>query len=138
MSQTTTTARNAFRNHTIPVLCQRSINSTTRAIDGSYVSYNPSSRDYGCHTTALVLGGRVFLILNGDHREGMFTAVVEGGIAAGASYFIDHIDQANARSEHHEVTGQRQDIFNLIPTAVQCIGQELVDRMTQAANAILD
>ncbi|SED37667.1 hypothetical protein SAMN05216178_6998 [Pseudomonas saponiphila] len=138
MSQTATTARNAFRNHEIPGLCQRSINSTTKAIDGSYVSYNPSSRDYGCHTTALVLGGRVFLILNGDHREGLFGAVVEGGIAAGAAYFIERIAQANSRSEHHEITGQCADIFELTPTAVRCIGQELVDRMTQAANAIRD
>lgn len=35
-----------------------------------YISYNASSRDYGCPTTALVLGqGDKFYILCGDHRK---------------------------------------------------------------------
>ena len=35
-----------------------------------YISFNASSRDYGCPTTALVLGqGDKFYILCGDHRK---------------------------------------------------------------------
>lgn len=38
-----------------------------------YISYNNRDiRDYGCDTTALVLGnGECFFVLNGDHREGL-------------------------------------------------------------------
>lgn len=39
--------------------------------DGFYISHKASPRDYGCETTALVLGqGEKFYILKGDHREG--------------------------------------------------------------------
>lgn len=41
-----------------------------------YISFNSSSRDYGCETTALVLGQmEYFLILKGDHREGFQQAI---------------------------------------------------------------
>ena len=133
---TSAATASAFRHHTIPGIGQRSINSTTRAVDGSHLSYNPSRADYGCDTTALVLHGRVFLILNGDHREGMFSAFDTGGIQAAASYFIDHLAQAHPNSEHQYVTGLAADPFGLIPTAVQCLGQDMVDRMASAARAL--
>lgn len=47
-------------------------NTTKEMSPHWYVSYNPSSRDYGCDTTALVLGqGEHFLTLEGDHREAL-------------------------------------------------------------------
>lgn len=48
-----------------------------------YISYNPSARDYGCKTTALVLGDcEYFLVLNGDHRIGLRDAIeaTDGGL----------------------------------------------------------
>jgi hypothetical protein len=37
-----------------------------------YISYNPSSADYGSVTTAIVLGQmEYFLVLNGDHRKAL-------------------------------------------------------------------
>ncbi len=42
-----------------------------------YISYNNRVWDYGCDTTALVLGQmEYFLILNGDHRE-EFNKIIE-------------------------------------------------------------
>jgi hypothetical protein len=41
-----------------------------------HVSYNNRDiADYGCDTTALVIGHECFLVLNGDHREGLKAAV---------------------------------------------------------------
>lgn len=45
-------------------------NEIRRNSDDFYISYNASTRDYGCPTTALVLGGcEKFYILCGDHRK---------------------------------------------------------------------
>ena len=41
-----------------------------------HISYCSCSRDYGCPTTALVLGqSEYFLILKGDHRQGFQDAI---------------------------------------------------------------
>lgn len=41
-----------------------------------HISYCSSSRDYGCPTTALVIGqSEYFLILKGDHRQGFQDAI---------------------------------------------------------------
>src|SRR5690349_15295328 len=38
-----------------------------RNVNRFHISYNNHAADYGCATTALVLNGRVFFVLNGDH-----------------------------------------------------------------------
>ncbi|MCE6959620.1 hypothetical protein LAZ40_11245 [Cereibacter sphaeroides] len=68
--------------------------------DGYHLSYNPSSRDYGCDTTAIVFGETLFFVLNGDHREALGAAVQRGGKQAVIDYFIENVGQANRLSEH--------------------------------------
>ncbi len=58
--------------------------------EGFYISYNPSSKDYGSDTTALVLGQmEAFLILNGDHRENYYLANQEGSFEKVYEYYIN-------------------------------------------------
>lgn len=71
-----------------------------------YISYNPSARDYGCKTTALVLGyGEYFIILNGDHRLGLRNAIeaTDDGITTRLSrclaYMREHKDQLSKFSD---------------------------------------
>lgn len=71
-----------------------------------YISYNPSAIDYGCSTTALVLGDcEYFIILNGDHRLGLRNAIeaTDGGITTRLSrclaYVREHKDQLSKFSE---------------------------------------
>ena len=54
----------------IPVVIPNKTDDVDTGSPHWYVSYNNySTRDYGCDTTALVLGqGEYFIILNGDHR----------------------------------------------------------------------
>lgn len=73
-----------------------------------YISYNnhPSSRkDYGCDTTALVLGNaECFFILNGDHREG-FRACIEcpdfsrSALVKCLTYLREHKEELNQYSD---------------------------------------
>lgn len=62
-----------------------------------YVSYNDrDTAAYGGVTTALVIGQmEYFLILNGDHREGLRAKYLRDCI----QYIRDHRDQLNKRSE---------------------------------------
>lgn len=56
--------------------------------DQFYISYNASSRDYGCPTTALVIGNcEKFYILKGDHRQQYEEAET---LEACLNYFISH------------------------------------------------
>lgn len=121
----------AFNRHPVAVLNELSINATTCDLGGYHISYNPSSRDYGCKTTAIVLKGRVFLILNGDHREAIKGAIIRGGLLGAIEYFIDNAGQANALSEHLMVAGIQPDIFNLRDTVIEMVGQSIIDRMAE-------
>jgi len=63
------------------------------------ISYNSSSRDYGCPTTALVLNDpqmTKFYILRGDHRKGYEAA---GNWDACMTYYIDHPDLQHKYSD---------------------------------------
>lgn len=71
-----------------------------------YISYNPSAVDYGCSTTALVLGdGEYFIILKGDHRAGFKNAIesTDAGLTTRLSrclaYVRGHKDQLSKFSE---------------------------------------
>lgn len=127
--------RTTFVHHTIPVINQRSVNSTTANLGGFHISYNASRADYGCNTTAIVLKGRVFFVLNGDHRDALAEAAESGGVQCVINYFIRHIAQANAISEHHIVIGDMKDFFAVTETAVEVIGQASIDRIAQATRA---
>lgn len=53
-----------------------------------YVSYSFDSRQYGCYTTALVIGNmQMFLIIEGDHREQLKDFVKRGSLRSCLEYF---------------------------------------------------
>lgn len=71
-----------------------------------HISYNWSARDYGCKTTALVLGGEeYFLILKGDHRKNLQAAIdnFDGGKTTGLgrclAYVREHKDELHSFSD---------------------------------------
>jgi hypothetical protein len=118
-----------FKNEpACPITNVRAINQIF-VLDNAHVSYNPSSANYGCKTTAIVLKGRVFFILNGDHRAELSVIIPDKGIQGCIDYFIDNIDKVNDHSEHLMVIGKKNDLFELIPTAVYVIGQKNIDRI---------
>ena len=71
-----------------------------------YISYNNRVWDYGCDTTALVLGQmEYFLILNGDHRE-QFRRIIElqclgqSRLKRCLDYVRNNKDKLNPQSDH--------------------------------------
>jgi len=72
----------------------------TKVYEGFYISYNSRDiRDYGCDTTALVLGQmQKFYILNGDHSE-EYSKIIELGFFKCLDYFKEHIAEINKNSE---------------------------------------
>lgn len=97
------------------------------------ISYNSHRSDYGCDTTVIVLSGRVFFVLNGNHAVQLCLAASSNGIEGAVEYFIENISQANNRSEHRIATGISSDPFSLLPTTLEVIGQCNVDRIVKAA-----
>ena len=120
---------------TCPVTNVRTPN-VSRSFGNFHISYNRSSADYGCDTTAIVLRGRVFFILNGDHEEQLWNAATEGGVQACVDYFIDNIAHANGYSEHRMATRTIEDPFDLFSTAEEIIGHNNLDRIKHAIAAI--
>lgn len=121
-----------------PVTHSPSPNVTRSVGFDVHVSYNPRSSGYGSDTTATVLSERVFFVLNGDHAEALCEAAEKSGAQGCADYFVEHIAQANKRSEHLMATGVSNDPFALMPTTVEILGQESVNRIAAAAKARLD
>lgn len=71
---------------------------------GYHLSYNPSARDYGVDTTAIVLGNHsLFFILKGDHRKALEAAADQGDKQAVLNYFIENIAHAHDFSDHRGV-----------------------------------
>lgn len=99
-----------------------------------HLSYNSSSRDYGSDTTAIVLEGRVFFLLNGDHAVELQSKAQSGGIDACIDYFIANLHLANKFSEHKLAVGIGEDILGLVPTAEAVIGLSNVKRIFDAVN----
>ncbi len=66
---------------------------------GFYISYNFSRYDYGCPTTALVLGQmQKFFILKGDYRK-QYADIFDKGFYECLSYFKDNISNAHEYSD---------------------------------------
>jgi hypothetical protein len=76
--------------------------------NGFYITHNArDTAQYGCQTTALVLGEmEKFYILNGDHRQ-QYMALIDQGFDACLSYFKAHLDQINKYSDQLNSTGER-------------------------------
>ncbi|HHH9443093.1 TPA: hypothetical protein ACP32N_005081 [Pseudomonas aeruginosa] len=107
--------------------------NVSRSFGELSISYCRQRSDYGCDTTAIVLGGRVFLVLNGNHAEHLINAASGNGIQGCVDYFVENIAQANARSEHLMATGVISDPFELLGTALKVMGQHNIDRIAKAA-----
>lgn len=103
-----------------------------RNFSGYHVSFNPRSSDYGCPTTALVLQGRVFLVLNGDHVDDLIAAAERDGVGGCVALFADRIQDANPLSEHPMAVGCATDPFGLQLTALEVIGQPGVSAIIAA------
>lgn len=114
--------------------------NATMTFDGFHLSYNPYSHDYGSETTAIVLGGRVFFVLNGNHGEQLALAAKSGGVRACVDYFLAHLPQANAMSEHMMAAGLVKNPFQLIATTLEVLGKEtfavLVNRLKAAGSGV--
>lgn len=100
------------------------------------ISYNQRSADYGCDTTAIVFAGRVFFVLNGNHAVALCALAEEQGVPGCVEYFVKHIGQANRFSDHLMATGLVGDPFGLVPTALDVIGSDGVDRIAAAVRAL--
>lgn len=120
-----------FSSGSNPVTREISPNLTVK-FDGFHVSYNNSAIDYGCPTTAIVLKGRVFFILNGNHCKDLVAAAKSNGIQGCVDYFIEHLDQANGHSEHPMAVGLRCDPFALYKTTLESFGEANIDRISEA------
>jgi len=77
-------------NNIVPMESIEQINMNNKTYDGFYISYNTSSIDYGCDTTALVIGqGQGFFILEGNHIE-EYKKVFNNGFTACYDYFLNN------------------------------------------------
>lgn len=108
----------------------------TASFAGFDISHNASIADYGSETTAIVLQKRVFFILNGNHCAELVEEANVNGIAGCVRYFAQHIDQANTRSEHRMAAGLSEDPFELQKTTQECIGDDGIVLIAQAASAV--
>ena len=124
-----------MKSSSCPVTGTRSANVTRSVGTAVHISYNPSSAGYGCDTTAIVLRERVFFVLNGNHAEALCSAVEQHGVSGCVEYFVQNISQANGRSEHLMATGLAEDLFGLLPTTIEVLGQGAVARIASASSA---
>lgn len=130
-----TLASLGMKSSPCPVTGSRSPNVTRSIGAAVHISYNPSSAGYGCDTTAIVLRERVFFVLNGDHAGALCSAVEQHGVSGCVEYFVQNISQANGRSEHLMATGLAQDLFGLMPTTIEVLGQDAIARIASASCA---
>ena len=106
----------------------------THSFEGFHISYARNLAHYGCDTTALVLDGRVFFILNGDHADDLSEAASIFGVEGCVNLFIDRIARANQLSEHLMAVGLKADPFGLYPTTLEIIGLENIEKIARAEN----
>ena len=105
--------------------------NVSRSFGNFHISYCRSSADYGCDTTAIVLDGRVFFILNGNHAGQLCIVADEEGIDGCVNYFVDNIDNANPYSEHLMAAKIKADPFDLHATALEVIGTHNIEKLQQ-------
>lgn len=132
MNTHSTLLSSGFSSSVIPVINQVSPN-ISRSFDGFSVSYNRSSRDYGTDTTAMVVRGRVFMLLRGNHALELAGAAEQGGLIAAVTMFIMKIEMAITQSEHLEAFGLANDPFDLASTLREALPE---DQYTLASNTI--
>lgn len=121
-----------FKHHTIPVINQRTVNSTLDFKD-YHISHNPSAADYGTETTAIVISNRVFFILCGDYRKPLRDAANAGGLSECLRFFITNIKRAHDYSEHKQATGRATDPWELLPTLRDAVSLELFKALFDAS-----
>lgn len=92
---------------------------------------------YGSETTAIVLLGTVFLVLNGDHREALFEAATKHGAEGCLEYFTQNIRLANSKSEHEQMLDAVPDPFNCRKYALQVVNESALDKMLEVYNQLL-
>lgn len=126
--------KNSMKTSVCPVTGKVGPNAA-KSFDGFHISYCWETRDYGSDTTALVLGDRVFFILNGNHADALISAANHEGVNGCIKYFAEHIGAANNYSEHKMATMLEDDVFNLYPTTVEIIGKGAIDIIRKAAGA---
>lgn len=117
-------------------ITHRLMPNITRNFPGFHISYSRQTRVYGSDTTAMVLGGRVFFILDGNHAVEMIEAALLDGIRGCLDVFIERIDRANALSEHRMAAGLAADPFELRATTLRLIGQAGMERLVAAAGPL--
>lgn len=132
MNTHSTLLSSGFAPSVIPVINQVSPN-ISRSFDGFAISYNRSTIDYGCDTTALVIRGRVFMLLSGNHALELAGAAENGGLIAALTLFIMKLDLAIGQSEHLEAFGLANDPFDLTSTLREALPE---DQYTLVANTI--
>jgi len=126
-----------MRSSTCPVT-RRQYPNVSRSFGGHiHISYNPSSSDYASDTTAIVVNGQLFFLLNGNHAEALCKAATEEGAMGCAAYFAENISCANKHSEHVMASGLCNDPFALQQIALEVFGSEAVERIATAAKALL-
>ncbi len=125
-----------FKGQRIPVTNEVAPNTVLDR--GEYhVSYNSSTRDYGSKTTAIVLKGTVFLILNGDHRGALEQISETAGLHGCFDYFLENIHKANHLCSHKEIL-RGDNTFNTEINARKVLGDENISRLTEACEALAE
>lgn len=107
--------------------------NSTRSYDGFHISYCRGETDYGCDTTALVVRGHVFLVLNGCHVCELAQAADESGLEGCVSLFIDLIAHANPYSEHLSAVGLAADPFGVAALFQAAVSPATVTRLRACA-----
>mgnify|MGYP000138325263 CR=1 FL=1 len=103
---------------------------------GYHLSYNPSARDYGTDTTAIVLGNHtLFFILKGDHRDALDAAADRGDKQAVLDYFIEHIAEAHEMGDHLGAL-KEGDVLKRDEYGKAHLGEENLARLKQAIEAL--
>jgi hypothetical protein len=120
-----------FKGSTIPINNERTPNVSIR-LTGYYLSYSSRTGDYGSDTTAIILNNVVHLLLNGNHTHPLWEISSEKGIDGCIEYFANNINKANKISEHYQIIGKADDLFNLTPAAIKIIGQSGIDLIANA------
>jgi len=125
-----------FKGQRVPVTNELAPNTILDR--GEYhVSYNNRTGDYGCTTTAIVLKGTLFLILNGDHQKALAEISESDGLQGCFDYFLANIAQANGLSEHHLVL-KGDNTFNSAKNAEDFLGPQNITRLRVACEPDVD